>query len=120
LFFSHAAVFVLVGAGLFLAIEVLLISKRWEFVIPIAVVGSIWIAALAADFFLLLRHLQADEDLLQYWAVAFAPFPPWANLQWYPSTLKSFAEVILGYKQTGFLVEAAIGLGFFFALFRRN
>jgi hypothetical protein len=34
LFFSHAAVFVLAGAGLFLAIEVLLISRRWEFVIP--------------------------------------------------------------------------------------
>ncbi|MBV8587090.1 MAG: hypothetical protein JO308_12440 [Verrucomicrobia bacterium] len=56
--------FLLAGAGLFLAIYLLLSLKRWEFVVPLAVVGSIWIAALAADFFFLLCHLQADEDLL--------------------------------------------------------
>jgi hypothetical protein len=75
---------------------------------------------LAADYFLLLRHLQADEDLLQYWAVAFAPFPPWTNLQWYPSTLSSFAQITLGYKQAGFVVEGAILLGFLAAVLRRN
>jgi Dolichyl-phosphate-mannose-protein mannosyltransferase len=73
--FSHAATFVLLGAGLTLAWPVLRRRDRSELV-RLASVGAVWVTTWGITYALFDRHLDSDAFLRSFWSEAFLPIPP--------------------------------------------
>jgi hypothetical protein len=93
---SHPSVFVLAAVG-----AVALADARrdhdWRRSATIAVVGSLWIASFATNYFAVTVHVAHDPDLLEFWRGRFMPFPPasFADLAWlYQKTLQLFKHPV--------------------------
>jgi hypothetical protein len=116
--FSHPALFVLAGAG-----TTLLLHYARQKDVPrlkqIVVVITGWGVSFTLLYFASLRSLASDPFLLDYWAEFFMPMPPWANLAWFPETLKGVLENPGGLGAT-WLPAALLMLAGLVALLRRN
>ncbi len=66
LWFSHPAVFTLVGAGSALGVHFILNRDRRSILMLACVVGF-WLLSLAILYFVSLRELAANSSLLEYW-----------------------------------------------------
>ena len=87
---SHPSVFIMVGIGLVLVLEKLTRKEYapWTWILAI---GVGWLASFGLEYLVSLRHIVADEYLIDYWRKAYLPTPPWSNRSWYKDTLYSFA-----------------------------
>ena len=99
---SHASIFVLVGVGATIFIAVLL-RKDWPRLARVSAVGLCWMASLAACYFLALRKLASDGELLSYWKNNFMPFPPrsMTDLKWFVDSFFDFFGTSAGLKFSG-------------------
>ena len=59
----------------------------WAWILAI---GIGWLASFGLEYLVSLRHIVADEYLIDYWSKAYAPMPPWSNRSWYKATFYSF------------------------------
>jgi 4-amino-4-deoxy-L-arabinose transferase-like glycosyltransferase len=75
LFFSHAAVFALIGVGLPMAWGVWRQGRK-ELLGRLALVGTTWVVVFAVLYATLERHLNDDKFLRDFWRAAFLPVPP--------------------------------------------
>jgi hypothetical protein len=86
---SHPSVFIMVGIGLALALEK--ITRKayapWTWIFAI---GLGWLASFGLEYLLSLRHIVADEYLIDYWRRAYVPLPPWSDRGWFRDTYYSF------------------------------
>jgi hypothetical protein len=86
---SHPSVFIMVGIGLALALEKMTRKAYvpWSWILGI---GLGWLASFVLEYFLSLRHIVADEYLIDYWRKAYVPLPPWSDWGWFRDTYYSF------------------------------
>ena len=89
IWFSHPSVFVMAGAGLILVLEK--ISRKeyapWIWILGI---GIGWLASFGLEYLVSLRHIVADEYLIDYWKKAYVPMPPWSDKRWFVDTYFTF------------------------------
>ncbi|MBV6450577.1 MAG: hypothetical protein MHPDNHAH_01301 [Anaerolineales bacterium] len=81
LWFSHPALFILAGIGVALVIHFLR-TRDYRNLRTTFAVGLLWLANLAALYFVNLRDLSRNNYLTKYWADGFLPLPPWSDLNW--------------------------------------
>jgi len=86
---SHPSVFIMVGIGLALALEK--ITRKayvpWAWIIGI---GLGWLLSFGLEYLVSLRHIVADEYLIEYWSRAYVPLPPWSDRGWFRDMYYSF------------------------------
>lgn len=86
---SHPSVFIMVGIGLALTLEK--ITRKtyvpWPWILAI---GLGWLASFGLEYMVSLRHIVADEYLIDYWRRAYVPLPPWSDRGWFRDTYYSF------------------------------
>lgn len=82
LWFSHPAVFVLAGIGLTL---VIVYWQRQDFVgLRYALsMGVLWVASIGWLYILILKDLQQNPYMHEYWRGAFLPMPLWSDPSWF-------------------------------------
>lgn len=86
LWLSHPALFVLAGIGLALVIIYL---QRRDYINLRYVLGMgvLWIATIGFLYFLILRDLQRNAYMKEYWLAGFLPIPPWSDPGWFVKVL---------------------------------
>lgn len=87
LWFSHPALFVLAGIGLALVIIHLRRSdySSLRFIIGM---GIVWTLNIGFLYLLILKDLQQNTLMREYWQGTFVPFPPWSDAGWYIKSLR--------------------------------
>ncbi|MBN2310266.1 MAG: glycosyltransferase family 39 protein, partial [Candidatus Hydrogenedentes bacterium] len=86
---SHAAVFVLAGAGTVLAASHVR-QRDWRRAAEVAAVAAVWVASFAPCYLLSLRTLSGDAVVKSWWSAAYMPLPPTS-----PSDVKWFLETFV-------------------------
>jgi hypothetical protein len=98
IWFSHPSVFILAGAGASLALFHL--GRRdWSKIGGLSIAYLLWGLSLVVCYFFSLRDLSNNEDLLDYWAGAFMPFPP--RFSWFTKTFFKILEHPVGLSLPG-------------------
>jgi len=84
MWFSHPAVFILAGLGTSL-LWVLLRHNDRRSLFLLSVPGVLWSGSFLVVYFVSLRSLSANPQLLAYWQDAFPPIPPSsvADIRWF-------------------------------------
>jgi len=84
IWFSHPAVFILAGLGTSLLWVLLRHNDRRSLVL-LSVPGVLWSGSFLVVYFVSLRSLSANPQLLAYWQDAFPPIPPSsvADIRWF-------------------------------------
>jgi hypothetical protein len=86
---SHPSVLIMVGIGLALILEKFTrkeyVSWAWIFGI-----GFGWVASFGLEYLVSLRHIVADEYLINYWQKNYVPWPPWSDKGWFIDTYYTF------------------------------
>jgi len=92
LWFSHPALFILAGVGI--ALLVFHFQKRdVSNIKSIIGIGILWLANVSFLYSLTLGDLRNNSYMREYWQNAFAPMPPWANINWYWDTFQVNANI---------------------------
>jgi Dolichyl-phosphate-mannose-protein mannosyltransferase len=106
---SHPAVFVLAGIGLALSFRDVR-ESRWRRLSAHVFLAAIWAMSFLINDRFFLRYLRANEQLLDFWSGAFAPFPPRsaADVRWYLSTLFNVFKDPVGLPAAGLAVLACL------------
>jgi len=109
---SHPSVFVLAGIGMALLYEKMSQKRNIPFSWLFGI-GLVWALSFGLEYYISLRHIVADEYLIDYWSKTYMPMPPWNNLGWYEKTFSSFLFISLHRSDwilsTIFLLLAGIG-----------
>ena len=86
---SHPSVFIMVGIGLALVLEKF---SRKEYAPWAWILGSGigWLASFGLEYLVSLRHIVADEYLINYWQKNYVPWPPWSDKGWFVDTYYTF------------------------------
>ena len=97
LWFSHPATFVLAGIGVSMSV-CLMYKKQWSQTSLIMIAGLLWAGSFAVLYFVSLRNLNQNAELLNFWRNSFMPLPPrsLADLKWFDDTLISIFRDTLG------------------------
>lgn len=84
IWFSHASLFVLAGAGTVLWLDMAHRRHRAAW-LAITAAGLIWLVSFGLNHTLSLRNLTGNSGLTSFWTAAYAPFPPQSieDLRWY-------------------------------------
>ena len=106
LWFSHPALFVVGGAGLGLALH-LVVSRDWRRLSWLGGVCLTWLANFAAVYLVSLSSLSSNATLIGYWDQGFMPLPPWQDWDWFPTAILGLFE------NPGGLSVASVALGAF-------
>jgi hypothetical protein len=115
---SHPALFVLAGIGATLLLRDIVRKDARRLRETLAML-VLWAASFGVLYFVSLRGLAANAYLLDFWADYFMPLPPWADLGWFPATLRAIFENPLGLG-TFWLLPTALMLIGLVALLRRK
>jgi hypothetical protein len=95
LWFSHPALFVLAGIGL--ALVILYLKQRdYSGLRSVIAVGILWALNIGFLYFLILKDLNRNAYMREYWAGAFLPMPPWSNPGWFLKNLNENIGVQFG------------------------
>ena len=116
--FSHPALFVLAGVGATLLLHHA-VQKEYQRLKETLVMIAIWAASFGALYFVNLRGLAANPFLFDYWSEYFMPLPPWADLAWFPTTLKNVLQNPVGL-DVFWLIPASLMLVGLITLMQRN
>ncbi|MGB7875206.1 MAG: glycosyltransferase family 39 protein [Anaerolineales bacterium] len=86
---SHPSVFIMAGVGLVLVLEKFTRKEYapWAWILG---VGIGWLASFGLEYLVSLRHIVADEYLIDYWGKAYVPVPPWGDKGWFVDTYYTF------------------------------
>jgi len=96
IWFSHPALFLLAGAGLYFLLFSL-INIKWEQIPWILTLGLFWLLSFGLVYSISLSSLGENENLVNFWRNYFAPFPPTSvsDIRWYINALNQvFTEVL--------------------------
>ena len=95
--FSLPSVFVLAGLGGCLIVQSAVNGNR-RLTLALGLMATLWVASFAVEYFLCLRAVSAEPELIQYWSGSFAPFPPRsvADLRWYGAKAIYLFEPVVG------------------------
>lgn len=110
--FSHAAILVMAGVGLALALDALRRRDSGELT-RLGLAGAPWAASVGIVWWLFMRQGPGDENLAQFWQFAFLPFPPrgLAEALWLPERLLSMADLAAGLRPPALGIAAfAVGV----------
>ena len=118
MWFSHPALFVLVGIGVGLFIQALKQRERHQ-LSSVLVIGVIWLANLGLLYLVSLRGLSQNTFLLEYWQENFMPIPPWTDWGWFALVFKGLIRNQIGIFVPAWFVLILVILGFIL-LFRKN
>ena len=86
---SHPSVFIMAGVGLVLVLEKFT-RKEYAPWIWILGIGIGWLVSFGLEYLVSLRHIVADEYLIDYWGKAYVPVPPWNDRGWFIDTYYTF------------------------------
>jgi len=119
IWFSHVAVFVLVGMGLTLALFCL-VKKEWARLGMLLIAGSAWFGSFLVNYFVSLRDLGNNQWLEEWWTPRFMPFPPLSlsDLKWFYDTFFEIFETPLDFRISG--VAAVAFLVGSYVIFRED
>lgn len=110
---SHPALFVLAGIGLGLVI--LYIQRRDFASLKLAVmVGIVWLAILAFLYLLILKDLQQNIFMKEYWQNGFLPLPPWGHAGWFATNIQENIGVQFGIPYAVYFVAGLMLIGWAF------
>jgi len=91
LWFSHSALFILAGIGI--ALLFFHFQKRDFSNIKLIIgMGILWLVNVGFLYSLTLGDLRNNSYMREYWQNAFAPMPPWTNINWYWDTFQANAN----------------------------
>lgn len=111
IWFSHPAVFVLVGLGGVLAIDNFT-NRQWSKLSKIAIAGTYWIVSFVSFYFISLKPLTQNADLSSSWGGkgTFMPFPPLSisDFRWFIDTFFEVFKNPLGFYLVGVAAFAFI------------
>lgn len=107
--FSHPAVFICAAAGLVLAGRAV-IRKEWETFGLFAVIGVGWGINFGLLYAISLRFLVGNQAFVDYWGVAFMPFPPWTEPDWFITTSKLLMVQLLRIDTIPGILAVLIGI----------
>ena len=91
---AFPALFVLIGIGAVLFAHAVIAQDRRRAAL-LACVGAVWIASIALDYVVMLRHNTGDAELRTWWLDRFMPLPPrtFSDVNWFVRTyFEAFAE----------------------------
>lgn len=115
LWFSHPALFILAGIGI--ALLFFHIQKRdFSNIKPIIGMGILWLANVGFLYSLTLGDLRNNSYMREYWQNAFAPMPPWTNINWYWNTFQANANTHFAVTIAPWLLLLLILAGWVFTL----
>lgn len=99
---SHSSIFVLAGIGVTVSVS-LFVAKDWSRLLRVLSVGVCWVVSLALCYFVTLRNLSGDSELLSYWKTNFMPLPPRSvtDVKWFVDSFFEFFSSSAGWKFTG-------------------
>lgn len=100
IWFSHASLFVLAGAGTVLWIEAARRRDRAAW-LAISAMGLLWTISFAANHALTLRNLTGNPHLLNFWFFAYAPIPPSSLDDWHWYIHSALGLVYLSLRHVG-------------------
>lgn len=100
IWFSHASLFVLAGAGTVLWVEAARRRDRAAW-LAISAMGLLWAISFAANHALSLRNLTGNQHLLDFWFFAYAPFPPTSLADWHWYITSALGLVYLSLRHVG-------------------
>ena len=100
--FSHPATFVLAGLGMSLVLFCRA-EDRWERAKQLSITFAMWGLSLGACYLLFLRHLSADQSLLDYWNFSFPPAHLFsvAGVEWFATTFFAMFQNPAGLELSG-------------------
>ena len=105
---SHPALFINIGIGLTLTLDVLMRKDRRKLSWFIGMV-LLWLINFSALYLISLRSLAANRSLIDYWRYSFMPMPPWHNPIWFKEAFFAMLQNPVG------LTTVSIGTVIFFA-----
>lgn len=118
LWFSHPALFVLAGIGL--ALLIVYFQRRDSVSLRyILGMGLLWLITIRLLYLLILKDLQHNAFVYEYWQGAFLPLPPWNHLDWFPRSINENIGIQFGVPYAPYFVFILMLLGWIF-LWRRN
>lgn len=103
LWFSHPALFVLAGVGFTL---VVLYWKERDFIRLRYTLGLgvVWATTIGFLYLLILKDLQQNAYMQEYWQGAFLPIPPWSDPGWLIKVLNENIGLQFGLSYAVYLV----------------
>jgi len=110
LWFSHPALFVLAGVGLSLAI-VYLRRRDYDSLKLAAVMGMFWLVTFGFLYILLLKRIQQDAFIQEYWQTGFLPIPPWSDVGWFAENIHQNIGMQFGIPYATYIVFGLILIG---------
>jgi uncharacterized membrane protein len=110
LWFSHPALFVLAGVGLSLAI-VYIRRRDYSSLKLAAAVGVFWLVTFGILYVLLLKRLQQDAFMQEYWQTGFLPIPPWSDAGWFAENIRQNIGLQFGIPYATYIVFGLILVG---------
>jgi hypothetical protein len=88
MWFSHPALFVVGGIGL--ALLILYLRRREYASLRFLLgVGLIWTLNIGLLYFLILKDLNQNAYMREYWQGAFLPVPPWSDPAWFLQSIRA-------------------------------
>jgi hypothetical protein len=91
IWFSHPSVFILAGVGVSIILFCLR-TKEWARIGRLLITYSLWALSFVGCYFVSLRNLSNNENLLNFWRHSFMPFPPLSlsDVKWF---IRTFFEI---------------------------
>jgi hypothetical protein len=118
LWLSHPALFVLAGIGF--ALVIINVRQRDHARLShVLGMGALWIATVGFLYFLILKDLQQNAYMQEYWEEGFLPIPPWSNPYWFANVLHENIRLQFGIPYAVSLVLGSMLAGWF-ALWSRQ
>jgi hypothetical protein len=112
LWFSHPVLFVLAGIGLVLLMDA--IQRRdFENLRATLGMGVLWVATIVLLYLLLLKDLQQNAYMKEYWQSGFLPLPAWSDLPWFSRVVSENIRLQLGIIYVVPLTVTLLLLGWF-------
>src|SRR6266498_4748483 len=118
IWFSQPALFVLAGIGLALVIFYLR-KHDYSNLGYLIGIGFLWVATISLLYLLVLRNMQQNAFIREYWQGAFLPFPPWSDIGWFKLSINGIIATQFGIPYGTYFVFALMLLGWMI-LWRRN
>lgn len=112
LWFSHPAVFVLAGIGLTLIILCLETRDATNLGYVLGM-GLFWMVTLGFLYFLVIKDIQQNAYMREYWQGAFLPVPPWSDPGWFRRSLTENIGVQIGIPYAVYFVFGLMLAGWF-------
>jgi hypothetical protein len=115
IWFSHPSLFVFAGIFLTLGLAFAMYRDTYRLFWLIGI-GVAWGINLSLIYFINLRYLESNSNLVDYWSGSFASLPSWSKFSWYYNALigmlRDPAALPINAITVGLLILGSISLAF--------